>query len=516
MKNLSMIKKLKVGIAMMVILSAISSIINYVSYLKVDKAYTQFETLNKTNTELNAFVSLITNNTLGYMDAIVDKDSGDVDAGIVAKHNEFKAWVEKNKTDFSARVVYIKPDADITTFFSKIATYSTAGGDMLGEIKNKKIDELGKYDDKIDGINEELQIEIANYLKLSEVKFITASDDVRSAQNLIAQSSLVSVFAITICGIIIAFYINNSVNLTFETSGRELTLGTGVVLRSSVEFADLGTLIKDSTNKQASSLQESVSAVDEIKATIDRNAELAQESVNVAERCSNSTRRGKEAVKEMLSAVETIENGHKNSNGILDNTTREIKEMVNVIKEISQKTEVINDIVFQTKLLSFNASVEAARAGEHGKGFAVVAEEVGNLAAMSGNAAKEINELLSSSIQKVESIVEKTERSSAEINKSNSKGISAGLQTAKNCDEALLEIDDNVSKMKDMIREINSGSSEQSQGIGSISIALNELDHITNENVISAEKCASNASELNIKSKSLEEAVNNLFVAIKG
>jgi methyl-accepting chemotaxis protein len=516
MKNLSMIKKLQIGIATMVILSVLSSVINYASYLKIDKANGEFEKLNKTNTVLNAFVSLLTNNTLGYMDAIVDKDSGDVDAGIMAKHDEFRQWVEKNKNDFSEHIVYLKPDADLTTFFSKIDTYSTAGGDMLVEIKNKKIDELGKYDDKIDGINEELQVEITTYLKLSEVNFLAASENVKSAENLIAQSSLVSAIAITICGILIAFYINKSINFTFETTGKELAEGTDIVLKSSVEFADLGILIKDSTNKQASSLQESVSAVDEIKATIDRNAELAQESVNVAERCSNSTRRGKEAIKEMLSAVETIEDGHKSTNGILDNTTREIKEMVTVIKEISQKTEVINDIVFQTKLLSFNASVEAARAGEHGKGFAVVAEEVGNLAAMSGNAAKEINELLSSSIQKVESIVEKTERSSTEINKSNSKGITAGLQTAKNCDEALLEIDENVSKMKDMIREINSGSSEQSQGIGSISIALNELDHITNENVLSAEKCASNASDLNTQSKNLENAVNNLFVAIKG
>jgi hypothetical protein len=73
---------------------------------------------------------------------------------------------------------------------------------------------------------------------------------------------------------------------------------------------------------------------------------------------------------------------------------RKISEIVELVKEIGNKTKVINDIVFQTKLLSFNASVEAARAGEHGKGFAVVAEEVGNLASMSGQASKEISALL--------------------------------------------------------------------------------------------------------------------------
>ena len=60
------------------------------------------------------------------------------------------------------------------------------------------------------------------------------------------------------------------------------------------------------------------------------------------------------------------------------------------MEQIKDKVNIINDIVFQTKLLSFNASVEAARAGENGKGFAVVAEEVGNLASVSGKAANEI------------------------------------------------------------------------------------------------------------------------------
>ena len=79
-------------------------------------------------------------------------------------------------------------------------------------------------------------------------------------------------------------------------------------------------------------------------------------------------------------------------------------EILGYIKSIEEKTKVINDIVFQTKLLSFNASVEAARAGEQGKGFAVVAEEVGNLATMSGTSAEEISKLLESSISHIESI----------------------------------------------------------------------------------------------------------------
>ena len=88
----------------------------------------------------------------------------------------------------------------------------------------------------------------------------------------------------------------------------------------------------------------------------------------------------------------------------LNKNENNVSQIVDLIREIEDKTKVINDIVFQTKLLSFNASVEAARAGEYGKGFSVVAEEVGNLAEMSGHASKEIEGLLSHSISQVENL----------------------------------------------------------------------------------------------------------------
>lgn len=135
---------------------------------------------------------------------------------------------------------------------------------------------------------------------------------------------------------------------------------------------------------------------------------------------------------------------------------------------------------------------------------------------MSGNSAKEINELLSSSIMQVDSIVDKTKKNSMEISLASKASISIGVRTAKSCDEALIEIYDHVAKMKEKIIEINAGSNEQSQGIGSISIAMNHLDNITNDNVISAEKCARSATELSSQSKNLEQSVDKLFEVIKG
>jgi methyl-accepting chemotaxis protein len=121
--------------------------------------------------------------------------------------------------------------------------------------------------------------------------------------------------------------------------------------------------------------------------------------------------------------------------------------VINQIQDISKKTELINDIVFQTKLLSFNASVEAARAGEQGKGFSVVAEEVGNLATMSGNAANEITSMLGASIQKVSKIVENSQNLMSSLIKKSRSKIEMGHQTSVDCSVALEEIVKNVSSL---------------------------------------------------------------------
>lgn len=486
------------------------------SYKKVEKSYIEFTKLNEANHELNYFTNILTNNTLGYMDAIVDKDSGDVDGEIVKKHMAFNDWVTKEKANFSAHIQYVNPNFELEKFFTGIHTYWMAGSNMIADIKNKKIDGLDAYDDDIDGSNEALQVETAELLKNSSLKFSKASSELESAQQMISNSSIISLISVLLCGLLIGIYIIRSINFTLNSAGKKLSDGATTVLNSSISFADLGILIKDSTSKQASSLQESVSAVEEIKATIERNTELSNQSVTIADICVESSQKGKNAVKEMLSAVESIENDQKNIKKTLQDTTNEVKEIVTIIKNISQKTDIINDIVFQTKLLSFNASVESSRAGEHGKGFAVVAQEIGNLAAMSGTAAMEINQLLNSSIEKVGSIVEKTERNSMEISHSSAKSIELGVIKAQNCDDSLMEIYGHMEKMKELIREINASSNEQNQGINSISIALNELDNLTNENVLSAEKCASSANVLSEQSKMLEYTVGDLFVELKG
>jgi methyl-accepting chemotaxis protein len=195
---------------------------------------------------------------------------------------------------------------------------------------------------------------------------------------------------------------------------------------------------------------------------------------------------------------------------------KEISQIVRVISEIGNKTKVINDIVFQTKLLSFNASVEAARAGEHGKGFAVVAEEVGNLAQMSGSAAKEISDLLEQSVVKVQNIVDQTGQRVEKLIVNAREKVAVGEETAKRCAQILEQILLNADEVNSLISEIATSAQEQARGVQEINSAMTQLDNVTQQNSASASQSSQLSSSLLGQSQGLSELVSELNALVSG
>ena len=274
--------------------------------------------------------------------------------------------------------------------------------------------------------------------------------------------------------------------------------------------------VSSSTTEQAASIQETVSTLDEITSMVNTSVDGAQNSAKKAEESHTIANDGKEVVKEMMTSMEEIDRSNRNIMEEISKSNERISSITKVIDEISQKTTVINDIVFQTKLLSFNASVEAARAGEHGKGFAVVAEEVGNLAQMSGKASNEISDMLQESINRVNEIINETNRNVQKLINEGNEKVKRGVTIADRCGKVLDDVVDNAAIVKNMMNEVLVASKEQADGVRNITQAMNQLDQTTHANANAANRSFENSKELSMQAENLKKNVEILEVEIFG
>jgi methyl-accepting chemotaxis protein len=222
--------------------------------------------------------------------------------------------------------------------------------------------------------------------------------------------------------------------------------------------------LKVRTEQAASSIQETAAAVEEIAGTIKSSAESARQANGVALRASEVATEGGDAVNRVVDTMAGIQN-----------SSRKITDIIGVI----------DGIAFQTNILALNAAVEAARAGEQGRGFAVVAGEVRTLAQRSAEAAREIKQLITDSVEQVDT----------------------GTQLVGSTGETIGQVVQQVRQVTDLISHISTSSSEQNDGIGQINQAINRLDATTQQNAALVEQTTAVAHNLQQMSDELHHAV---------
>lgn len=328
--------------------------------------------------------------------------------------------------------------------------------------------------------------------------------------------ALVTLLAGLGLSLLVGGYYANSVSRSLETNIKVLSEGSQEIDEFSEQISKVSSTLSEGSLQQASSLQQTVTAIDEISAMVARNADNAGASAKNSEKSIEAVERGKEKVEEMVSSITAISQSNNEIVTQMQQTNQEISEIVTVIQDIATKTQVINDIVFQTKLLSFNASVEAARAGENGKGFAVVAEEVGNLASMSGAAASEISALLKSSTDKVTEVVSKTQKLMDRAIYESKAKVDDGIERAHECSYALDEILKNVQTVNSMVKEISSASHDQSMGVREVNKSMLEFDRVTQMNTSSALETSKTADVLKTQAQKLTLLVGSLTEIVEG
>lgn len=294
----------------------------------------------------------------------------------------------------------------------------------------------------------------------------------------------------------------------------ELNGITSKMSGASASMFDNSKNLEAAISQEAEALQQTAASLEELNAMIGRNAQSAQTASESAVESKGRSEEGVQVVNEVVKALGDIHANSQEVLGAVDQGNQELNKIIQLINEIGGKTKVINDIVFQTKLLSFNASVEAARAGEHGKGFAVVAEEIGNLAQMSGNSAREITTLLDSSVASVRQIIEQTKSGVFEIVNNGKIKIEKGMETAEKCKSLLSQIDSTLNQVSATSTDIATASQEQAKGVNEIRQAMNNVESVSQKNSQVADQSAQIATELKSSSSYLTKAVNDLMSAL--
>ena len=236
------------------------------------------------------------------------------------------------------------------------------------------------------------------------------------------------------------------------------------VAAASSEIASGNVDLSARTEQQAASLEETAASMTQLTQTVKQNADNAEQATALATNATDLANQGNEAVQVMVSTIEKISGSST---------------------KISEITAVIEGIAFQTNILALNAAVEAARAGEQGRGFAVVASEVRSLAQRSATAAKEIKELIGSSVDEIQDSVQQAAQVGSSMN----------------------QVKGAIKQVSDLVEEIAAASVEQSRGIEQIGQAVSQMDEVTQQNAALVEEAAAAAKSLEDQAGTLRTAV---------
>ncbi|MBT4790457.1 MAG: hypothetical protein HON90_02710 [Halobacteriovoraceae bacterium] len=266
------------------------------------------------------------------------------------------------------------------------------------------------------------------------------------------------------------------------SSASELLQGSSTTLK------DLGQSLKTGSDVQATAVESTTATMKQMKEVLKSNIESVSESEKVSDETKEKVSQGQDIMKKLVMAMQEISESR--------DTLNKIQEM---FAAVTKKTQIINDIVFQTKLLSFNASVEAARAGEFGKGFSVVAEEMSLLAQSSGSAANEIKDILISTDDEVKNII-------ITIN----ERVQYGEKITDECHKIFEEISDLNGSLGVLVDAISDSSSRNEKNLDRSSESFTEIEDINRKNKIITNQTLEQSSVIEEQASDITKSISSL------
>ena len=271
--------------------------------------------------------------------------------------------------------------------------------------------------------------------------------------------------------LLLSWFFARSINLSIDKIANLLCQGADNTIAAARQVFGSSQSLADSSTNQASSVQQTIDAVEVLTTSTKSNAEYAQQTDLLSKEACDAGRRGATDVESMSAAMSAIEASSR---------------------DISQIIKAIDEIAFQTNILALNAAVEAARAGDAGLGFAVVAQEVRNLAQRCAESARETT-------AKIETAVSST---------------SQGVEISTRIRKDFADIVSKLNAVTGLAARVSEASRTQKDGLDQINAAVHQIDSVTQNTAAMAENNASASEQLNAQAEIVRSSAGQLLVLV--
>ena len=386
--------------------------------------------------------------------------------------------------------------AALTTALPLINTYVKSAEDIVEKSMKDDINGVSKslpdFLKVFDKLEQDLEI-LGDLIEKKSQEFqANSAKDADHLRYFITMATFISLLISFLFGTRIIRHLTRALTVLMNDLSQE----SQTMAKNASLLSETAQQLQARVQQQAASLEQTASSLTEIAATSKKTDESAHGLLRHSQQGLDSAQKGQTLMTDLVKKVLLIKETNEKILSQLTKSNSQFSNIVTMISEIDKKTQVINDIVLQTKLLSFNASVEAARAGEHGKGFAVVADEVGKLAEMSGSAAQDIATMVGSSVEAAQALFSSNATLVGRLVAEGSENVEAGHVLTQHCQGALQDILRAAAEIEGMVSQITNAIKEQSLGIQEIGGSVSIIEETNQANARASAHTADTSTSL--------------------